>query len=477
MITRRDFARLSLFGLGLGLANCSVPIQSSSTNSASTSTTKSDADLTIWWEQGFLPEENEGVARIVRDWENQSGRTVNLRFLPVPLIDQQLTKLLEEPGNSQIPDVVYSIGIDANLAPKLAWKDELLDLSDVLLPSKDRYTPVALSQVNYRNQVRGERGYYAMPLWQAEDYIHYWGNLVEAIGFGREDVPMNWESFWKFWQTAQTQLRSRGYSDLYGVGLCMSSIGFDTYTSFLMFLDAYNVEVINSEGEFLLDAPQNRQRMIAALEEFTRFFQEGYVPPAALEWTGAGNNDSFIDGSILMTLNLTLSIPLTQQLPNNQYNRDANERYQQMVTIGRPKKPDGTELLTRKGIKQAIVPKSCPHPEAAKEFLAYLIEPKTINQLITGFKGRVMPVMPQLFENSLWSNTSDPHLASALKIYNRPSLIPYEVTHSAFSEVQSQQLWAKTVLKVLKDQASATEASDWGINQIKSIWMEWEKSV
>jgi multiple sugar transport system substrate-binding protein len=471
MITRRDFTRLSLFGVGLGLANCNALVNTSSINST---TTQPDADLTIWWEQGFLPEENEALAQIVQQWEDLSGLTVNLKFLPVPIIDQQLTQILAEPGNSQIPDIVYSIGVDANLAPKLAWQDQLLDLSDVIQPIKDRYTSVALSHVNYRNQRRGERGYYAMPLWQAEDYIHYWGHLIEAIGVSRADVPMAWDPFWQFWQTAQTQLRSQGYPDIYGVGLCMSSIGFDTYASFMMFLDAYDVEVLSPDGDFLLDAPENRQRMIAALEEFTGFFKAGYVPPDALEWSGAGNNNSFIDGRILMTLNLTLSIPLTQQLPVNQYNQDANERYQQMVTIDRPQKPDGSDLLTRKGIKQAIVPKSCPHPEAAKEFLAYLTEPDTINQLITGAKGRVMPVMPQLFENSLWSNTSDPHLAAALKIYNRPSRIPYEVIHSSLSEVQGQQLWAKTVLKVLQEGASATAASDWGIGQIKAIWTEWE---
>lgn len=478
MMTRRDFTRLSLAGVGLGLANCTTLAKTSFIDSTiDSTTTQSDADLTIWWEQGFLPEENEGLAQIVQDWEHSSGLTVNLKFLPVPIIDQQLTQLLAEPGNSQIPDIVYSIGVDANLAPKLAWQDQLLDLSDVIQPIRDRYTSVALSQVNYRNQLRGERSYYAMPLWQAEDYIHYWGNLVEAIGVRRDDVPMDWEPFWRFWQTAQTQLRSQGYPDIYGVGLCMSSIGFDTYASLMMFLDAYNVEVVSPDGDFLLDAPENRQRMIAALEEFTGFFQSGYVPPAALEWSGGGNNNSFIDGSILMTLNLTLSIPLTQQLPANQYNQDANERYQQIITLGRPQKPDGTDLLTRKGIKQAIVPRSCPHPEAAKDFLAYLTEPEIINQLITSAKGRVMPVMPQLFENSLWSDTSDPHLETAIKIYNRPSLIPYEVTHSAFSEVQSQQLWAKTVLQVLQDDASATQASDWGISQIKSIWTEWERSA
>ncbi|MGG6298328.1 ABC transporter substrate-binding protein [Leptolyngbya sp. AN02str] len=474
MITRRNFTRLSLFGLGLGLANCSAPSQLASVN---TNTQADNEDLVIWWEQGFLPEENEQVIQLVRNWERQSGLTVNLKLLPVSLIDQQLTQMLQEPGNPKLPDIVYSVGVDPSIAPKLAWRDQLLDLSEVISPIKDRYTPVALEQVAYRNKVRNERSYYALPLWQADDYIHYWGNLIEEVGYRSTDVPTAWEPFWKFWQTAQQRLRSQSYPDIYGVGLCMSTVGFDTYTSLMMFLDAHNVEAVNADGEFLLEAPENRQRMIAALDEYTRLYLDGYVPPAALEWTGSGNNNSFLEGNILMTQNLTLSIPLTQQLPNNVYNQDAAKRYNQIVTIERPQKPDGSPLLTRKGIKQAIVPKTCPHPEAAKDFLAYLTEPQNINQLLTGFKGRVLPVMPQLFENSLWSNSTDPHLSTALKIYQSPGSTPYEVTHSAFSEVQSQQLWAKTVLRVIQDQASATEASDWAIAQIKNIWTEWEKAV
>lgn len=474
MITRRDFTRTALFGLGLGLANCSAPSQ---TLSLSPTSPADQADLVIWWEQGFLPEENEQVTQIVRNWEKQSGLTVNLKLLPIDLIEQQLTKLVQEPGNPKLPDIVYSVGIDTNLAPKLAWRDELMDLSSVILPNKNRYTAVALSQVFYRNKVKNDRSYYALPLWQADDYIHYWGHLIEAIGFSPTDVPVDWQPFWQFWKTAQNQLRSQGHPDLYGLGLCMSTLGFDTYTSFMMFLDAYDVEIVNAEGEFLLEESTNQQRFVAALDEYTRFFLDGYVPPAATEWPGSGNNTSFLDGRILMTQNLTLSIPLTQKLPANSYNQDAAKRYQQIVTIERPHKPDGTTLRTRKGIKQAIVPKSCLHPEAAQDFLAYLIQPNNLNQLIRGFKGRVMPVMPQLFENSLWSNSTDPHLSAALKIYDLPGHTPYEVIHSAFSEVQSQQLWAKTVLKVIQDKASPTEASNWGIDQIKNIWTEWETSV
>jgi multiple sugar transport system substrate-binding protein len=474
MITRRNFTRLSLFGLGLGLTNCK---RQSNLSNMSINIPPKPTHLTIWWEQGFLPEENEQVIQIVERWEKQSGLKVNLKFLPVELMDLQLTKLVKEPENQQIPDIVYSVGVDASLAPKLAWRDELMDLSEIIVPIQNRYTSVALSHVSYRNQVRGERSYFALPLWQAEDYIHYWDNLIQKIGFTQQDIPQKWDGFWKFWQTAQKQLRSQGKPEIYGLGLCMSPIGYDTYTSLMMFLDAHNVTLVNNEGQFLLETSDNRKRFIDALTEYTQFYLEGYVPPTAIDWTGAGNNTSFLNGDVLMTQNLTFSIPLTQQLTPNQYNQDAVTRYQQIVTIERPKKLDGTQLLTRKGIKQAIVPKACQHPEAAKDFLVYLIEPENLNQLIKGFKGRVLPVMPQLFDNSFWSNPSDAQLLKVLKIYNRPSLTPYEVIHSAFSEVQNQQLWAKTVLKIIRDKASPTKAADWAIAQIKNIFVEWDKPV
>jgi multiple sugar transport system substrate-binding protein len=126
LLTRRNFTRLSLFGLGIGLANCSAPAQLSSFNSVNAS---SEADLTIWWEQGFLPEENEQVIQLVQDWEQQTGLKVNLKLLPIALIDQQLSGLITEPDNTQLPDIVYAIGVDASLAPKLAWRDQLLGTS------------------------------------------------------------------------------------------------------------------------------------------------------------------------------------------------------------------------------------------------------------------------------------------------------------------------------------------------------------
>jgi len=474
MLNRRRFTQLSLSALGLGVADCSH-ISNPSNDRLSQSI--DETDLLIWWEQGFLPEENEQLNLLAHRWEQQSGKRVSLKLLSPALIEQQLTKFIQQPNSGQVPDIVYSVGVDTSIAPKLAWQDQLVDLSDLIQPIKPSYAPTALSQVFYRNQQTKQRSYYAVPLWQANDYIHYWKNLLEEIDLTPQDVPNQWDQFWKFWQNAQAKLRAKGYSNFHSIGLCMSSSGFDTYTSLMMFMDAHNVSVVDPSGQLLLAAPENRQRFIEALSEFTSFYLQGYVPAVASKWSGAGNNNSFLNSEVLMTHNLTLSIPLTQKLANNQYNQDAIQRYQQIVTIDRPQTVNGTELLTRKGVKQAIIPKASQHPETAKAFLSYLLQPENLGLLLKGFKGRVLPVMPQLFDDPFWQDASDPHLSAALKTHARPSFIPYEVMHSAFSEVQSQQLWAKTVLKVIQDKASAAEAADWSIAQINRIWKAWEVRV
>jgi len=471
MLNRRRFNQISLGAFGFGMTSCS---QSKYLTNTSNVQSSSHADLTIWWEQGFLPEENEQINQLIRKWEQKSGKTVDLKLLPVALIDQQLANFIEQAEFTQIPDIVYSVGVDASLAPKLAWQNRLVDLTDVIAPIKEKYTSIALSHVFYRNQVRQERGYYAMPLWQSDDYIHYWESMIEEIGFTQQDIPRDWHQFWGFWQTAQDKLRAMGRSQIYGVGLCMSAIGFDTYTSLRMFMDAYDVAVVNEAGDFLLKKPENRHQFIEVLQEFTNFYLQGYTPPVSATWSGAGNNNSLLNGEILMTQNLTMSIPLTQKLTNPQYDRDAIARYRQIVTIDRPLKVNGEELLTRKGTKQAIVPKNRKDPTLAKEFLSYLAQPDNLMFLLKGFKGRVFPVMPELLQDPFWNDPNDPHLSAALKIFARPSFIPYEVMHSSFSEVQNRQLWAKTVLKVIQDKTSIIESVDWAVAQIQDIWQAWE---
>lgn len=475
MISRRNFTRLSLFGLGLGLANCAGQ---SRVSSPTASVAAEDADLTIWWEQGYLPEENAGIVQLVRQWEAEAGRKADLKLIHISSLQQELLKAIAEPEKYPVPDIVFAISLDANLAPRLAWEDQLTNVSALLIQHQDLYTPDALSQVTYRNHRLNQRDYYAVPIGNAGEYIHCWLNLLESIGLTQQDIPQDWQGFWQFWQQAQQPLRDQGHADLYGIGLCMSASGVDTFTSLRWFLDAYDATVVSSDGELVLPAPENRQKFVAALKEYTRFYQQGFVPPDAPDWTASGNNSRFLEGGILMTHNPTLSIPLTQKLESNRYNQDASDRYQKIATLNWPNKVDGTPMQPRKGIKQVIAPKAGRHPEAAQEFLSYLVQPTILNQLLKeGFKGRFLPVMPQLLADAYWQNATDPHLSTALKIQEQPSPEPYEILHPAYSQILGQQVWGNTILKIVKDKASADQAADWAIAEIETIWTEWEQAV
>ena len=220
---------------------------------------------------------------------------------------------------------------------------------------------------------------------------------------------------------------------------------------------------------------KNRQIFIDVLREYTGFYQQGFVPTDAPDWTASGNNSRFLEGGILMTHNPTLSIPLTQKLETNQYNQDANKRYRQIATLNWPQKLDGTPMQPRKGIKQAILPKAGHHPKAAKDFASYLVEPTNLNQLLKeGFKGRFLPVMPQLLSDPYWQNTDDSHLSTALKIQEQPGPVPYEIMHPAYSQILGQKIWGTTILRILKQNESAEQAADWALGQMQNIWTKWE---
>jgi multiple sugar transport system substrate-binding protein len=472
-MTRRDFTRLSLFGLGLGLATCTSHPQLTSL----TPTIASDrADLTIWWEQGYLPEENAGTLDLVRQWEEASGLKADLKLMHISILQQELLRAIAEPEKYPVPDVVFAISLDANLAPRLAWDDQLVDVSDIVEKNRDRYSPDALLQVTYRNNRLNENNFYAIPIGNAGEYIHCWRTLLAQIDRSVADIPQDWHTFWQFWQQAQQQLRQKGHPHLYGIGLCMSASGVDTFTSLRWFLDAHNAIVVSDAGELVLPEAENRQKLADVLQEYTGFYQQGFVPPEASEWTASGNNSRFLEGGLLMTHNPTLSIPLTQKLEPNQYNRDASERYRQITTLNWPNKIDGTKMQPRKGIKQFILLKEGKHPEAARDFATHLIDPDRLNQLLKeGFKGRFLPVMPELLRDPYWRNAEDPHLSTALDIQEQPSPMPYEILHPAYSEILGQQIWGNTVLKILKEGASAKTAADWAIAQIENIWQEWEQ--
>ena len=98
------------------------------------------ADLVVWWEQGYNPEEDAAVREIVATFEQDTGKQVEL--VP-PSHNDMVAKSLAAVQAGQPPDFLF--GFDRLVFGQSAYEDRLVDLSDVIGPFENLFDPDALS--------------------------------------------------------------------------------------------------------------------------------------------------------------------------------------------------------------------------------------------------------------------------------------------------------------------------------------------
>lgn len=420
--------------------------------------------LRIFWNQGFYPEEDLALQRIVEAWEAESGITVELALFSSDDILNQTTVALE---NGTPPDIVFAHRADYTLQPEWAWHGILMDVSDVIEPFQAEYNPTALEAAYLYNQTTGQRSYYGVPIEQQTIHIHYWRNLLQAAGFDEADIPQDWQGFWAFWQQAQATIQKGERPTIFGLGLTLSTQGSDTYYFFEQVMDAYDVELFTKDGQFQGDTPAVRDQLIEVLDWTVQFYQGNYVPEDAVNWLDSDNNVQFLNQTVLMTPNPTLSIPASQ--------RDDEVLYQQQIaTRAFPDEPDGDPMNYLVSINQALIFANAANPQAAKEFLGYLLEPERLNDYVIGSLGRWFPVMDSALQDPFWSDPADPHVAVAVRQFTQSPTRPfYHAVNPAYAQVQADNIWGQAIGHVVIDGWSTEKAVDQAIAQIQQILAEW----
>src|SRR5271169_7219685 len=94
---------------------------------------------TVWWVQGFAREEDVGFKQMVADYEKASGNQIEYSILPFAAMRQ---KEIAAVTSGVVPDII-DVG-DYFFAVLSAWKDQLVDLTDVIETQKSLFMPTAL---------------------------------------------------------------------------------------------------------------------------------------------------------------------------------------------------------------------------------------------------------------------------------------------------------------------------------------------
>src|SRR5580704_5455572 len=189
----------------------------------------------------------------------------------------------------------------------------------------------------------------------------------------------------------------RGCATSTALGLNVTTNGNDPNNVFNYFLIAYGgQDIVTKDGRLRLDDPKVREAVIKALTYPTTAYKEGFVPPGAINWNDADDNNAFHAKQIVMDLDGTISTEVAV------LSQGKKEDYDDIVTMGLALSNDEKPVPAQADNATGLIPKGAKNIEVAKEFLKYFIQPKVNNEWLKTGLGRNIPCMPSVVKNDPW---------------------------------------------------------------------------
>jgi len=428
--------------------------------------------INVFWVKGFYKSEDDALFEAVRKFEQKTGVKVELSQYPV---QDMIPKTVAAIDSGSPPDVAYADVYDFQVTGKWAFEGRLEDISDVLEPMKDRFAKNTIETTYLYNDAAKKRAYYAFPLKQQTMHIQYWSDMLTTAGFKESDIPEAWGDYWAFWcDKVQPAYRRASGSRAYAIGQPLGVDSSDSFYSFLTFMDAYDVRLVDDEGKLLVDDPKVKQGLAGALKDYTDVYAKGCVPPSATSWKDPDNNVAFHNKTTVLTHNATISIAAKwlDDMNNETLSADqraqAKKNYTELIrTAGFPRKPDGSKMVYRTAVKTGVVFSAGKNKARGKEFVRFLLEEENLTPYVEGALGRWFPVTKAAQERPFWK--ADPHRTA---VYNQyaDGTVMFEFTKNyKFTILNNENVWAKAANRILNEKVPVDTAVDEMIARIKAV--------
>lgn len=428
--------------------------------------------LTVWWEKGFYKAEDDALLVAIKKYEAKTGVKVELSQYGVQDIIAKLSAAL---ASGSPPDVAYADALDMQVAGKWAFDGKLDDISDLIEPLKSRFAPNTVETVLLYNGKTGKRAYYAFPVRQQTLQIQYWKDMLGVAGFKESDIPGAWKDYWSFWcDKVQPGYRKATNSRVFAVGSPMGVESSDSFWSFLSWLDAYGVKLVDDSGKLLVDDPKVKAGLIKALRDYTALYVKGCTPPSSTTWKDPDNDVAFDDRSVVLTHDRAMSIVAEWLDVANDAALTAQQRavgrkaYDQLIaSAGFPAKPDGSPMVYRTSVKVGVIFLESKNKKRAREFVKFVLEEENLRPYIESALGRWFPVTKASQESPFWK--ADKHREA---VYDRvkAGTVPFEFTKNyKFTTLNNENVWAKAMNRVAIDKVAVEQAVDELIASIKKI--------
>jgi multiple sugar transport system substrate-binding protein len=420
----------------------------------------------IWWSQGFVPEEDVALKKMVADYEKISGNKVDLSIVPFAPLRQ---KIISAITSGVVPDLT-TIGL-AELPVLQAWDDKLVDVSDIVEPYKAKMAPAALATAHSYNNVKKARAYYCMPYASAVNPFHVWKSLVEKAGYTMADVPQKWDAFIDFFIPVSKKLQSMGMRHTYATAFVVSTIGNDPNATLAQFLIAYGANnIVTPDGQFHPEDKQVVEGVTKSLEKLTTLYKEKHIPPSSINWNDADDNNAFHSKLCVMDFDGTLSTELAML-------RKQKHEYDDVVTMPPQLDNNGQQMITQMGIGATMIPKGAKNIELAKDFMKFALQPEVNNEFLKGGLGRYMPTRLEMVKNDPWWTDAkrDSHVPPYIEQgLMRPTKPDYFAYNPAWAQVRSEHTFQVAFHEVVADGKPLKEAVDKAMKRVEEIFTKYQ---
>jgi multiple sugar transport system substrate-binding protein len=421
----------------------------------------------VWVVQGFVPEEDAAFRKTVEDYEKLSGNKIDASIMPFQALNQKAISALT---SGSVPDLIFH-DAPATILPQNALNDKLVDVSDIVDGYKSLLSETSILNSSFYNGVTRRRSFYLAPVKQAVAPFHIWGDLVAKAGLNLADAPKTWDAFWNFFKPTQAALRAKGMRKVYALGLQITTVGpNDGNGLFAHFLVANGgADIVTKDGKLHTDDPQVREAAIKSVEFMTGLYKDGFVPPEALSWNDADDNNAYHEKLFVMDLDGTLSTELAMIHNKKAY-------YEEMVVMGLPNMNDGSPMRAFTAAGGGFIPKGAANIDVAKDFMKFFMQPEVMNENLKGGLGRWVPVMPSVVKQDPWwtDTKADPHrLAYVTEAVLSPTISAYNGFNPAWGEVNAEQVFGQAHADVIRNGMTASAAVDKAFRRIETIFSKY----
>ena len=275
------------------------------------------------------------------------------------------------------PDIILSTNDDANLYP-----DKLLDVTDLCDYLGKKYGGWYPACETFLRP-DGKR-WIGVALGSAGSMIVYRESVLKSAGF--DTFPKDTDSFLKMYRA----VKDKGMPGGMALG---NATGDGTWCNWLVW--AFGGKMVDTQNRVVIDSPETLRALEYAKELYATFI------PGTLSWLDPNNNKAFLDGQISVTNNGISIYAAAKASSDPKLQAIAADIQHASFPVG----PVGVPTESHLFFNQMIM-KYTKYPQAAKEFLRFMMEQEQFDPWQTGAAGYVAPPLAAYAKGAIW--TSDP---------------------------------------------------------------------